>query len=106
MRAVRAALTGLGRLWRGELPLDEAFWTWAVVGGITVNLLTSILFVILMLADQPILALLVGYGLSVPYNILVVIGVWQSAARYPGDARLAALARFVTVTGMTLLSVT
>ena len=104
MQRLKAAAIGLRLLWRGDLPLSEAFWTWALVGGIAVNMITSVLFLLLMLADQPMLALLVGYGLSLPYNIIVVVGVWQSAARYRGDQRLATLARILTVGGMGLLS--
>ena len=105
MRRLAALVTGLGRLWRGELPLSDAFWNWALVGGVAVNLITSVLFLLLMLADRPVLAVVVGYALSLPYNIIVVVGVWQSARRYPGDRRLASLARVVTVAGMALLSI-
>ncbi|WP_372622171.1 hypothetical protein [Falsiroseomonas sp.] len=94
------------RLWRGELPLATAFWNWAVLGGLAVNLTTSILFLVLISADRPIAALVVGYGLSVPYNVLVAVGVWRSAGRHEGDRRWADTARFVTVIGMTILSLT
>ena len=51
-------------------------------------------------------ALVAGYALSVPYNIVVTVGVWRSAERYKGGRRWANLARFVTVVGMILLSIT
>lgn len=47
-----------------------------------------------------------GYVLSVPYNVLVTVGVWRSAARYQGEAGHAELARIVTVVLMLVLSVT
>jgi uncharacterized membrane protein len=94
------------RLWRGEAPLDVAFWNWAVIGGLLVNIATSIGFFLLMQAREPMAALLVGYGLSVPYNALAAIGVWRSAARYDGPPHLAGLARWITLLGMALLSVT
>lgn len=96
----------VARLWRGELPLNETFWTWAVIGGIAVNLVTSGLLLALIAADRPVAALIVGYGPSVPYNILATVGVWRSAGRYTGDPRWAELARIVTLVGMVLLSVT
>ena len=40
-----------------------------------------------------------------PYNVLAVVGVWRSAARYQGDAGHAELARIATVIVMLLLSV-
>ena len=99
-------MKGVGRLWSGELPLQEAFWTWAVVVGLVINVTTSVLFLALMLADWPIAALVLGYGFSVPYNVIAVVGVWRSADRYPGDRRWADLARIAVVLGMVLLSIT
>jgi hypothetical protein len=58
------------------------------------------------MADRPIAAFILGYALSVPYNILVTVGVWRSAERYTGERRWADLARIVTIAGMILLSVT
>lgn len=94
------------RLWRGDLPLASAFWNWAVFGGILVNAATSALFLMLIAADRPILAFIAGYGLSVPYNVVVSVGVWRSAGRYKGERKWAELARIATVGGMVLLSVT
>ncbi len=65
----------LRSLWHGELPLGEAFWTWAIGVGLLVNVTTTALFLAMITADRPWTALLVGYGLSVPYNILAVVGV-------------------------------
>lgn len=96
----------LRRLWRGDLPLPQAFWTWAVAGGILVNVLTSILFLALIMGGYIVAAFVVGYAVSVPYNIVVTVGVWRSAGRYEGERRWADLARIVTVAGMILLSLT
>ncbi len=93
-------------LYRGDLPLEDAFWKWAVVGGLIVNLVSSVLFLFLIIADHPISALIVGYAFSVPYNFIVSVGVWRSADRYGGERRWAELARLATVVGMIVLSVT
>ena len=93
-------------IWRGELPLHEAFWTWAIAVGLVVNLTSSVLFLALISLDRPWTALFVGYGPSVPYNVLAVVGVWRSAAHYPGPAAHADLARLVTLSLMLLLTVT
>lgn len=98
-------MTGLRRLWRGELPLAQAFWSWAVLGGLAVNGITTLLFLMLVAADRPIAAFLAGYALSVPYNVVVAVAVWRSADGFPGDPRWADLARIVTVVGMVLLSI-
>jgi hypothetical protein len=99
-------MSTLRRLWQGDLPLSQVFWNWAVAGGITVNVLTSILFLVLIMGDRVIAAFVAGYALSVPYNIVVSVGVWRSAGRYEGKRRWADLARIVTVAGMVLFSVT
>ena len=96
----------LRSLWLGELPLGEAFWTWAIGIGLLVNLTTSALFLALITADWPRAALFVGYALSVPYNVVAVVGVWRSAARYQGPPSHAELARIATVILMLLLSIT
>jgi len=77
-----------------------------VLGGLVINAASSTLFLFLVMADQPILALVAGYAPSVPYNIVVSVGVWRSAGRYAGERRWAELARIVTIAGMVLLSVT
>jgi len=96
----------LYRLWKGELALQAVFWNWAVLGGLLINVASSLLFLTLITADQTTLAFIFGYGFSVPYNVFVSIGVWRSAGRFPGDRRWADMARIATVVGMVLLSVT
>lgn len=99
-------MSKLGQLWAGELPLEEAFWTWAVAGGLLVNLATSLSFLALLAADRPIAALIAGYLPSVPYNLVVLVGVWRAAARDAGDPYRATLMRLVTLVGMVALTVT
>lgn len=93
-------------MWRGELALDDAFWNWAVFGGLIVNVTSSAAFLFLIVADRHAAAAIVGYVFSVPYNIAVVVGVWRSAARFDGDQRRADLARIATLVGMVIFSVT
>lgn len=104
-------MPGAGRLplralWQGDLPLSDAFWTWAVTVALAVNMVTSVLFVVLITRDLPVLAFLIGYGLSLPCNLVVLVGVWRSAARHQGPAIQADLARAATVILMALLSLT
>lgn len=96
----------LRRLWSGDLPLAKAFWVYAAFIGVSINLLTSTLFLVLIVADRPLMALAIGYGASVPYNIVATVGVWRAAGRHPGDRAHADLARAATLIGMTLLTVT
>lgn len=97
-------MTKLRALWFGELPLGEAFWTWTIGVGVLVNLTTTALFLTVVTLDGPWAALLAAYFLSVPYNVMAVVGVWRSAARYQGRAGYADLARITAVAVMLLLS--
>lgn len=101
-----AGMGELRRLWTGEMPLIRAFWTYAVLFGVAINLLTSGMFIALIAAERPLAALFAGYGLSVPYNIVATVGVWRAAARHDGNPAHAELARIVTLVGMLLLSLT
>lgn len=93
-------------LLRGDLTLREAFWDWVVLGGLMVNVSTTILLFVLLTYDQPWAALIVGKGLSLPYNLMVTVGVWRSAKRHDGPVLQADGARIATVILMTVLSLT
>jgi hypothetical protein len=92
------------RLARGQVPLDRAFWHYAVVVGLLVNLITTFLFLLFAGMDNMFAAVFFGYGVAVPYNLLAMIGVLRAGAREPGPK--ANLYRVVTVIGMVVLSVT
>ena len=99
-------MNGLRRLWKGETSLPDAFWNWAVLGGLAVNLFSSGLFLFLIMSDQLVLALIAGYVSSVPYNVIAAVGVWRSAERYDGERRWAGAAQIATIAGMAILSLT
>jgi len=96
----------LHRLWSGALPLERAFWTYAVIGGLAVNVTTSFLFLIFVSADWMHAALVAGYGLSVPYNVVALVGVWRAAKHHESNREWAQAARIVTLVGMVLLTIT
>ncbi len=88
------------------MPLRKAFWDYAILGGLVVNLTTTVGFLTLVAADQPLAALVVGYGLSLPYNALALVAVWRSAARDQAAQRWANLARIVALVWLAVLSLT
>ena len=49
-------------------------------------------------------ALLLGYGLPLPYNVTALVGVWRSAGRHEGKRLHAELARIVTPVLIAVLS--
>ena len=94
----------------GDVMLERAFWNWAIAGGLIVNLTTTFGFLILTSTDHTIAALIIGYGVSIPYNIWVTIGVVRSAANPEASAGVQAnrARAFVAITilGALILSLT
>lgn len=88
------------------MPLPDAFWTWAVTVGFILNGSTSIACYVLLIADEPEWALVIGYLLSVPFNIVATVGVLRSARREDADPAFARFARAVIVPAMVVLSLT
>lgn len=97
-------MSQLRRFWRGDVVLADAFWIWTVTFGLLVNVSTSVLFLILIMEDFPWMALLIGYGVSLSYNVVAIVGVWRSADRYRGPAIHANVARGSTILLMMTLS--
>lgn len=93
-------------LWQGYLQLGDAFWNWAVLGGMLVNVATTVLFLIVISNDHPLAALIVDYAYSKPYKIIALVGVWRSAARHNGLALHADLDRWTSLIFLTILSMT
>ena len=98
-------MNSLRRLWRGDLPLAEAFWVWAVCVGLTVNFASLLVALILVTEDRAIEGLIAGHAVSLPYNVIATVGVWRSAARHPGDRSWAHTTRIVTVILLVVLSI-
>ena len=61
---------------------------------------------VLIVEDRPLAAVVAGYALSVPYNIVATVGVWRSANRYVGPSLHADLARIATIILMAALTLT
>ncbi len=59
-------MSQLHALWRGDYSLADAFWKWAVTVGLLVNVVTSLIFLVLITQDQAWAALFIGYGVSLP----------------------------------------
>lgn len=93
------------RLWTGDLPLETAFWSYAAFGGIVVNSVTTGASLILVSMEQTLAALLVGYGIAIPYNGLATVGVWRADHDHLEPEKVAVY-RGVTLVGMFILCLT
>jgi len=73
------------QLLKGKIPIERAFWTWAVAGGLIVNLVTSLIFILLLSHGYSILGAIIGYGCSLPYNVIICVGVIRSAVNLENE---------------------
>ena len=83
------ALTSLKALWRGQLPLREAFWRYAITYDLILNLAATIAALTLFLADTPVAFAVIVHFLPLPYSLFAATGTWRSADRYKGNPSFA-----------------
>jgi hypothetical protein len=83
----------IAALWRGELPLGRAFWLWGVLGGAVVSLFATLLAVALLTAEAPAWLAALAFAAHLPWNLVLLVGVWRSAERPGVDRDTAFLAR-------------
>lgn len=93
MNVARRIARAVADLWNGHVPLVRVFWEYAVAYGTVLNLLTTLAAFISFARGWPE-AVSIGIFFSpAPYNLLMIVAVWRSAARYAGRAVWATLAR-------------
>jgi hypothetical protein len=96
-------LERLRDLWAGRLPLADVFWTYNVFWGLLLNIGATIgAFAVLVGGKEanPQLAAAVSLALHllpIPYNVLVLIGVWRSAGRSGRPPLVRGLARVLAL---------
>lgn len=78
----------LGRLWRGETPLAQAYWSY---GFVLNGVFASVALVIG--SDVPAYVGFVWWPFYLAYFAVVLVAVWRSSERYPGPRLWAMLAR-------------
>jgi hypothetical protein len=85
--------TTVARLWRGEVPLRTAFWEYAIVYGLVINVLSVGGAFVSHAVGAPMAITATLFLLHIPYTLLVTVAVWRSARRYAGHQLWADLAR-------------
>ena len=104
MRLVKKMAKLFKRLWAGQLPLEQAFWHYAVCYGLLINLVASLAFLVLIARDGNMALVALAFALPLPYNVVVTVAVWRSANYYPGPKKWADMARVGTVIWMVALT--
>jgi hypothetical protein len=91
------AVAPLVALWRGDVPLGQAFWEYAIVYGTIANIVATAAAIAAVAAGLPDA---VGVGLfliPVPYILTAVVGVVRSANRYRGPPMWAGMAKVAVI---------
>ena len=83
----------LKQLWLGQLPLQEAFWRYAITYDFILNIAATIAALTLVLADTPIAFAAIVHFLPLPDSRFAATGTWRSADRYQGNPFHAAAAK-------------
>jgi hypothetical protein len=92
-------------LWRGDLPLGRAFWLWGVLGGGVVALFATIPALALLTGGAPAWLAVLAFAAHVPWNLVLLVGVWRSAGRPEVGRDTARLARLIIAAWAVALSV-
>lgn len=90
-------LRNLTALWRGEMPLDRAFWEFAIAYGTTANIVATVAAIGAAAAGLPDILVIGIFVTPLPYIFLAVLGVFRSAHRYQGPLEWRHLARVAVV---------
>jgi hypothetical protein len=89
---------------RGDLPLGRAFWHWGIVGGGAVSLFSTLCALTLIAAGAPAWPAVLVFAAHIPWNIVLLVGVWRSAARPEVSPAAANLARLLILAWVVVLS--
>jgi hypothetical protein len=85
----------ISAVWRGERPLWELFWLWYLLGGAIVAVACiAVAFFVLRAIEPtvlPWLTLFVGPVLTIPYQVIVIVGTVRAAVRAETPWRYLAL---------------
>jgi hypothetical protein len=90
-------VTALSALWKGELPLSQAFWEYAIAYGTTANIVATIAAIAAAAAGLPDAIAIALFLLPLPYILTAVIGVIRSSNRCQGPRSWADLAKAAVI---------
>lgn len=98
-------MNAISEFWRGEVPLGRAFWLWGIVGGGMVSLASSLLAVAVLANGGPGWLALAAFAAHLPWNLVLLIGVWRSSEPQKVRKDIAQVARLAMVVWVIALSV-
>ena len=88
--------------WRGDAPLGTVFWHDMLLIGTIVNAATTLAAIGILAAGAPPALSMAVFVAPLPWNLLLFVAVWRSAAKAGGvlamAAQLAALVWLIAAT--------
>jgi hypothetical protein len=88
----------------GGVPLGRAFWLWGILGGGIVSLFSTLLALTLIAVGAPGWLAVLVFAAHIPWNLVLLVGVWRSAGRPEVSPAAANLARMVILAWVVVLS--
>ncbi|PFG54303.1 hypothetical protein ATG98_3523 [Marinobacter sp. LV10R520-4] len=79
------------KLMSGDFGLAKTYWLYGFLVGLIINVVTRII--------PSLGAVAIILALTIPYQVMVLLGVWRAADRYQGRTAWAILAKIATVLG-------
>ncbi len=86
----------LAALWRGDIPLGQAFWEYAIAYGTIANIVATAAAIATVAAGLLALAIFL-FLLPLPYILTAVVGVVRSAEKYQGPPQWATRAKIAVI---------
>jgi hypothetical protein len=87
----------LAALWRGDLPLGQAFWEYAIAYGMIVNIVATVAAIATVAAGLPDALAICLFLTPLPYILTFAVGVFRSADKYRGPPQWATLAKMAVI---------
>jgi hypothetical protein len=101
---LRASLKGacglkahLVALWRGDVPLGQAFWEYAIAYGTIANIVATAAAIVTVAAGLPETLAICLFLMPLPYILIAVVGVVRSADKYRGAPARAIMAKIAVI---------
>ena len=103
IRVERVMIAHLAALWRGDIPLGQAFWEYAIAYGTIANIVATAAAIATVAAGLPDAVGISLFLIPVPYVLAAVVGVVRSANRYEGSPMWAGLAKVAVIVWGTVM---
>lgn len=97
IRVERVMIALLAALWRGDIPLGQAFWEYAIAYGTIANIVATATAIATVAAGLPVVLTIFLLLLPLPYILIAVVGVVRSADKYQGPSKWAKRAKIAVI---------